>query len=426
MTFLAPWFLLAGGVAAVGVVLVHLLALQRPPAAVLPTARFVPDVPARAASRAPRPTDRLLLLLRLLAVLCAALAFARPVRVPERAPLRQVVVLDRSRAVGSAEALRERALALYRPGDAVIVADSSARLVGGAVADTLRALAPVDAPGNLAAALVAAQRAATMLRDSTDSVRIVLASPLAAESVDAATPAVRALWPGGIAVARLDARADSSPPVALDVRAPADDPLAVAAAFLGDRPASRPTRLLRIPATPADSAWTREGGGLLLVWPDTAPAGWPAAAADTVGAVATAAATLVAPFVRVARAPDGATARAWWVDGEPAAVETPLGAGCVRTVGVPVAGSGDLPLRPAFHDLLRTLLAPCGGARALAPLPDSALDWLRGSGAAAVALPRDRAQHSPLVPWLLGLAIALLLAELFARRLRGADREVAA
>jgi len=82
-------------------------------------------------------------------------------------------VLDRSRGVASADALRERALALYRPGDAVVVVDSAAHVVHGAVADTLRALTTVDAPGSLTAGLVAALRIAGELRDSTDAVRIV-------------------------------------------------------------------------------------------------------------------------------------------------------------------------------------------------------------------------------------------------------------
>jgi len=294
--------------------------------------------------------------------------------------------------------------------------DSAARVVRGAVADTLRALTTVDAPGSLAAGLVAALRTAGELRDSTDSVRIVVASPLAAESVDAASPAVRRLWPGAIGVSRLDGRRDSAAGAAPDVRAPADDALAVAAGFLGSTPAGQPTRLVRSAPTAADSAWVRDAGGLLLVWPDSTPAGWQATTPDTVGAVVAGRATLVAPFVRTALAPDGAVARAWWVDGAPAAVERPLGAGCVRTVGVPLAAAGDLPLRASFHALLRALLAPCGGARDLAPLPDSALGWLRGTGAATVAVTRDPATRSPFVPWLLGAALLLLVVELVVRR----------
>ena len=43
MSFLAPWALAIGGLAAAGAVLLHLVAQQRPAAYLLPTARFIPD-----------------------------------------------------------------------------------------------------------------------------------------------------------------------------------------------------------------------------------------------------------------------------------------------------------------------------------------------------------------------------------------------
>lgn len=426
MTFLAPWFLAVGALAALGVVAAHLLALQRPPVAPLPTARFVPDVPARAMSRADRPVDRWLLLLRVLAVLCLAAAFARPVPEPSRAAERRVIVLDRSRAVGSVEALREAALARFRPGDAVVLVDSVARALAAPTADSLRAITLADARGSVSAGLVAAMRTAQALRDSTDSVRVVLVSPLVAEQVDAATRPIRALWTAALDVERLPAATDpeaagATAAAPVEVRAPADDALAVAIDYLGPRPAAQPARVVREAPTAADSAWVRERGGLLVVWPDSAtPPGWSARDADTVGAVTTGDVTLVAPFARAAAAPEGAVARAWWADGAVAASESPLGAGCVRTVAVPTAGSGDLALRPRFHGLVGALLVPCGGARDLAPVDESALAALRGDGAATVALRADAAERSPLVPWLLGAALALLLAELAVRQ-RGAS-----
>lgn len=421
MTFLAPWLLAVGALAALGVVAAHLLALQRPPVAPLPTARFVPDVPARAMSRADRPVDRWLLLLRVLAVLLLAAAFARPVPTPSRAAARQVLVLDRSRALGSADALRERALARFRPGDAVVLVDSVARAMTQPTADSLRALAPADARGSVSAGLVAAMRTARALRDSTDSVRIVLVSPLAAEQVDAATPPIRALWPAAMDVERLPVATDTTAASPVEVRAPADDALAVAAAFLGPRPAGQSARVVRTAPTADDSAWARAGGGLLVVWPDSAPPpGWTSRAADTVGAVTAGDVTLVAPFVRAADAPRGEVARAWWVDGAVAASEAPLGAGCVRSVALPTAGAGDLALRPRFHALVGALLAPCGGARDLAPLGDPEAAALRGDGAPVVALRADPARRSPLTPWLLGAALALLVAELAVRQRGGA------
>ncbi|HEU4630687.1 MAG TPA: BatA domain-containing protein [Gemmatimonadaceae bacterium] len=420
MTFLAPWFLAAGAAAALAVVVVHLLALQRPPVAPLPTARFVPDLPARAASRANRPTDRWLLALRVLAVLLLAAAFARPVPTPQRAALRRVLLVDRSRAVGDAAALRDSALARFRPGDAIILFDSAAHVVPAPDADSLRTLRVSVARGSLSAAFVAALRTATALRDSTDSVALAVISPLAAELRDAATPALRALWPGALELVRVPAATDSGAPRAIDVRAPTDDPLAVAAGFLGGAAVRWPVRIVRTAPQADDSAWVRSTGGVLVVWPDSAaPPGWRARPVDTVGAVTAAGATLVAPFVRAARAPHDGVVRARWVDGEAAAVETPLGEGCVRAVAVPTAHGGDLALRPAFRELVRVLAAPCGGPRMLDPLDERALAALRGVGAPAVALERDAARRSPLVPWLLGAALAALLAELALRRLGG-------
>ena len=43
MTFLAPWALGIGGLAAAGAVLLHLVARQRPAAYLLPTTRFIPS-----------------------------------------------------------------------------------------------------------------------------------------------------------------------------------------------------------------------------------------------------------------------------------------------------------------------------------------------------------------------------------------------
>jgi hypothetical protein len=48
-------WLAVAGVAALGAVALHLLTRQRPRATPLPTARFIPDRPARAPSRAIRP-----------------------------------------------------------------------------------------------------------------------------------------------------------------------------------------------------------------------------------------------------------------------------------------------------------------------------------------------------------------------------------
>src|SRR5688500_10321948 len=96
MTVLAPIFVAAGAVVAAAIVLLHFLARRRPRPAVLPTARFVPDRPARWPSPAPKPTDWVLLALRLLAVVAVAAAFAGPVREPDRAITSRVILVGRS------------------------------------------------------------------------------------------------------------------------------------------------------------------------------------------------------------------------------------------------------------------------------------------------------------------------------------------
>ena len=427
MTLLAPWFLVAAGAVALGVVVLHLLALQRPPEAPLPTARFVPEAPARATSRAMRPTDRLLLLLRVLAVLLVGLGFARPVPEASRRAVRQVIVVDRGRAVASAAELRDSVLAVQGAGDVLLPLDGVAH-APVAAADTVPAslVEAVPAPASLSAGLVAAQRLASALADSTDSVRIVLVTPLARESLDAATAAIRAEWPGAVRVVRVAARepADSVAP-ALDVGTLGDDPLAVAARLGGLARAGAPARLRRAAPSGADSAWARETGGVLLVWSDdtaAVPAGWSARTPpDTVGALVADDAVLVAAFVRRAAASDtSARVPLRWSDGAPAALDAPLGRGCVRTVAVALPAAGDLPLRPAFGRLLGALAAPCGGAARTAAMPDSAMAWLRGTGNAAVAVARERARPSPFVPWLLGAGLLLLLAEPLLRRGRTA------
>ncbi len=431
MSFLAPWVLAAAGVAAAGVVLLHLIALTRPPETPFPTARFIPETPARAASRTSRPTDWWLLLLRVAAILLLGAAFARPVRTPDRAPLRQILLLDRSRAA-DVGVVRDSALARLGTGDAVILFDTTAIALDASELDSLRAhvsrIEASDAPARLSAALVAAERLATALRDSTDSVRVVLVSPVAREALDVATASVRARWPASIELLRVSARDADSTAGSVTVDAPADDPLAVAVAFARVAPNAQ-VRVVREGATGADSAWARDSAGVLLLWPDEVPHGWAARPSpDTIGAVTTEGArndgaTLVAPLVRTANAPRDAAVRARWVDGAPAAIESPLGDGCVRTVAVPLAGTGDLALRAGFARFVTALLVPCGGERDLSPASDDAVAMLRGEGGSARAMGPPSSVGASLAAWPLGLGLLLLVGELAARRGRtGEDR----
>jgi hypothetical protein len=107
-----------------------------------------------------------------------------------------------------------------------------------------------------------------------------------------------------------------------------------------------------------------------------------------------------------------------WVDGEPAAVEHVVGDGCLRDVAIPVPARGDMMLRPSFARLLEALSAPCAATPGGPGLSDHELEALAGTGplaAASLIRPPDSIA-TPLVPWLLALALALALAEIFVRR----------
>ena len=428
MSFLAPIWLLAGAAAAAGVVALHFFSRRRPRSALLPTARFVPDVPARATSSGRRPADAPLLALRVAALLAIGAALAGPVATPPRRPVARVVLADVSRAVRSLAEVRDGATRFLEAGGALVVFDSTARVVRG---DTSAARGAIAArgpgrrpPGSLSAALALAVRAAGELRARADSLELVVVSPLVREEWDRATADIRRLWPGRARLVRVSA-AEPAPAPRIAFKGPADDPLRAALALPGARPRSAGvTRLVRRAPSGSDSAWARATGGALVVWPVEPASLWPRRSRpDTVGAVvlpglgAADALVVVAAFARAAAAPAGAPL-ARWVDGEPAAVERPLGAGCERDVAVPVTSAGDLVLRRSMRLLVAALAEACGGPTDLAPLGDPQVAVLRGAGA---LLATDRLAgdgdpgRSPAAAWLLGVAAALLLVEMAVR-----------
>ena len=426
-TFLAPGFLLGGLAVAAAVALLHLLAWKRPPETMFPTARFVPDRPARAVSRALRPSDLLLLLLRVLVIAAIALAFAGPLWA-RREGVRRVILADVSGSVRDPAETADSVLAIARPGDVVVAFDSAATSVNVGDAAALRAaLAPRAGrrpPGSLSAAIAAGLREATALRRASDSLELVVVSALAREETDAATATLREAWKGRARIVPVAPWVDTVNRAGIEAADDHEDPVLAAVALGGARRDGAPVRLLRRAATDADLQWARDRGGVLVAWPDTvAPAGWSARVRpDTVGAATTGDAVLVAPLVRryAPAASDSSRAVAWWVDGEPAALEQPLGAGCLRTVAIGVPRVGDVALRPALRELVAALAVPCGGARDLAPIAADERRALAGEGPllATAALQPARGERSPLVPWLLGAAIALALIELPVRARR--------
>lgn len=424
MTFLAPIFFFLGMGVAAGAVALHFIVTRQPASSPLPTVRFVPTSSVRVTTVAPVPEDLLLLLLRVLLALLIGAALARPVLTPERRPVAHLVLADVSRAVGSIEAVRDSARAILEPGDVLVVFDSAARVIRSGAADSAAQLVRTEREGRLSPALVAAMRAASALRDAADSVELAIISPFRANEVDGATQAARALWPGRVRIVRVAAGADSmSPPPGFSLSGAADDPLAIAAAAAGIAANDSAVRVLRGPASAADSTWAAGGRRTLVRWPAAdAPRGWVARARpDTVAAVIAGEAALVFPLERRWRLdsavhPTRVAAR--WVDGEPAAIDRAVGAGCIRDVAIPVPARGDLVLRPAFGRFLRALGAPCEGVAGGPALGDTELRALAGSGPLAAhdeILPPDIIA-TPLVPWLLGAALILALAELLLRR----------
>jgi hypothetical protein len=267
----------------------------------------------------------------------------------------------------------------------------------------------------LSAALVGARRAARELAASADSVELVIVSPLTSDEIDAASADAVGRWPGRARLVRTTAAQHMSAAISLVSDQP-DDALRPAIAALsataGRGAATAEVRVIRSHPLAADSASAREGAAIVF-WPHIGKT-VPKAEGLWAGN-----ATLVAPLERIVSAQPLAGSRivARWADGTPAALEWPLGRGCVRTIGVGVPAAGDITLQPAFVAVAQSLLAPCDGAPMGTVLSDSIAKSFARSGAAATAAAlRSTDESSPLTPWLLVAALLLLAGELFVRR----------
>jgi hypothetical protein len=418
MTFLAPWALLVGGLAAAGLVVLHLVARQRPAAYPLPTARFVPDRRTLVSRVSRRPRDLLLLLLRVVLVLSAAAAFARPVLTPRRSATARVLVLDRSAAVADpAEALRRaRELASDGVPTRVLVLDSAVVALGSGTA-ALESVAHISrvethSVGSISAALAAARRVGAELGMRADSVELVLVSPLVERQVDAATDSLRASWPGAVRVVRVGPAADSAtlPPLERAVREA--DVLGPALAARLVQATTNAVRIVRGAVSRDDSAFAR-AGGVVVQWDSLG------SRATVASAVAKGDDVVVATMARDTL-PESTQVLARWADGAPAAAEHPLGAGCMREVGIGVPAAGDLPLSLAFQRIVNGLTDGCAGDRLAvgAPVDSARIAALAGPSrlASGSALANGVERPAPIAPWLLGLALACALAELLLRR----------
>jgi hypothetical protein len=201
-------------------------------------------------------------------------------------------------------------------------------------------------------------------------------------------------------------RSDSLGAPTLDRALSLADPLGPAVVAWPVGASAHAVRLRRAPRLDArDSAFALAGGTVVL---------WDSSAAPLAAeGLARGGDVVVATLGRRAVGDSGAVV-ARWADGSAAARERMLGAGCMRTVGVALPASGDLPLRGAFQRLVRGLLSPCATQAPLHAADSAAVARLTG-GAPLVAAKELRGAASPpapIVPWLLGIALLCALAEL--------------
>ena len=378
MSFLVPGFLTAAAAAALGVVLLHFIVTRRPRSLPFPTARFVPEIPIAARTRAIRFADIALLLVRVLMIMLVGAALAQPVFVPRRERIARIILADVSESVASRAEIRDSVKAVYRPGDAIVAFDTSATRV--ASADSLPHMQRGSSPGSLSAALIAALHLAPSVRRGADSLELIVVSPLVDAEYDRATRAIRALWPGRARLLRVAAdTANRTQPI-------------ISPAASGLRPAFAVSRN-RI---------------------------------DTVGGVIVDRHVMIATFERRWRfIPDSlhrARVVGRWVDGEPAVIERDSGATCVRSTIVQIDSSGDMLLRPDVIRYRTSLVAPCRSVTSTAGvLPDtSSAGMLTGEGqlATATLFPPPTESDSPIARWLVVVAIVLAVIDMIARRSR--------
>jgi hypothetical protein len=200
MSFLSPGWILVAGVASAVVAAMHLIAWQLPRAVPLPTARFVPDEPARRAARTIRPSDLLLLALRVAMLMAVGFALAGPVFRATPAGTARVIAVGRS---ADTAAIRERLALIPRGDQTVFVVFDTATSLASDESAALALAADSGAQQSLSAGLLAAIREARLLARDYENVGIALVSTFDRRAFDAATAGVRAMWPDSIQIERL-------------------------------------------------------------------------------------------------------------------------------------------------------------------------------------------------------------------------------
>lgn len=417
MSFLAPGWIALAAAASLLVTAVHLIAWRLPRTVVLPTARFVPDEPARRAARTIRPADLLLLALRVAIFMAGGVALARPVITSNPGGQATVVAIEGSAAIADTADLLTAVRSLPRADRmSFVVFDTTATLVDGEEA-VARVLSQPRASGSLSVGLLAAVREARRLSSDYESVRVVLVSPFTRGSLDEATEGIRRTWPDSIPVRRVAAAARAPERTLIELSGTRDDPVLAGLRLARSNGFVRGTsRVLRGVVSAPDSAWV-DSGRVLVEWP-AATIG----AADRVDGVHAGGHTAIGHFV--AR-PIGDSGRvvARWVNGRAAAREVGVRSGCIRTIGFDVPDVGDFVLTPSFQRLAAELVGPCGGSAGEIGevLPDSIVASLAAGlpNAPTTAKTDDVGAPNRAAAVILLVAILLLLLETVVRRRTG-------
>lgn len=390
ISMLLPWVL---GVAVAGSAVVfvwHLLSVRQPPELLLPTARFVPGADARAVARRPKPSDLLLLLSRVVAVLAIGAAFSGLRCASGGAQYARLVYVDRQHTMDALPAA-SRAL------DSASVTD----VAGDTVGRWQRLDLQVD-PG--AALARAWSDVASLLRayPSIEQVELAVVLPASVQS-RRGWDAWRAQWPGTVRVVARDsvvrdaertvvlrgAKANDVVSSALTVHVPQAAPLRDAVA------ASSEARTLVTIARSDSVRMPRDYAGVWVQWVDGR-----GPVRDTMAAVSAAGRTVVGPFVRRGDPPraEGGRIIAWWSDGEPAATSMVQGSACVVDVQVEVPPGSDVLLSPEAGGLTNAFVNACApeGLAGASLAEDPAADTSQSSTVAAV--PADLLRARVTVP----------------------------
>jgi hypothetical protein len=454
LTFARPLLLAVGILAALVPLVLHLIARRPAERVALPTARFLAPDERTAVRLRRRPTDPLLLALRMLLLALLGAAAAGPSWLPAQRGTVELVLLDRSAGMTGeawAAAVRAARQALLGPDGSVrgalVLFDSAAVPVArgdltAALFDSLAAAGPGGGALDYAAALRAVPGAAVGLRGA-DSVRVTLLSAPRWDGWSAGLARARAAaWPGAIRVPDLPVApspAEATAPAAARrgeavVVAPPGRGRYVAAALGATgwdvRRAASDSTAVHFVLPPLDAAATArlrtalEAGATVIVAGE--PSGldgllpWRSTAGDGTsdgGTLLLDDGTRAGGAERRAggRPAEGARLLAAWDDGRPAAAAARVGRGCaVHLATNPEAGR--LPLAAEFPRLIDRLARGCdpapsaGGA---APLDAGARAVLRGTGGESVALAALGAAGGgiPLGRWILGVALLVALVE---------------